>query len=335
MSALPSNVVDFKIPKRPRVKEKEQPPDRRKASVVPIRALSDRKLTEGSLRALLAICSYTNRAGVTWVSQAKIAHDLGISQQAVSKQILKLKEFEYIEVVKKGFRGQSNDTIRVIFDKDIDAETAISIASLVEDSRTPLMREKQDREQEKAREQDFTEEQLAINRERIRNMLTGSTTGNTTTHQARLIGDILMPKQKQLKPVHTQPLEVVNGDNQTAAYATLEVAQPAQKRGTHTQPYTQPSEVVKYEEERVKAFIYKVFNKHSVSSVQPLSNLKLSDAELTSICQTLSERYQAESVAVPASDDQLIFDLLMISTDLLEVNIDSAGQKVPRSHDHA
>lgn len=144
-----------------------------------------------------------------------------------------------------------------------------------------------------------------------------------------------MPKQKQLKPVHTQPLEVVNGDNQTAAYATLEVAQPAQKRGTHTQPYTQPSEVVKYEEERVKAFIYKVFNKHSVSSVQPLSNLKLSDAELTSICQTLSERYQAESVAVPASDDQLIFDLLMISTDLLEVNIDSAGQKVPRSHDHA
>jgi predicted transcriptional regulator len=324
MSALPSNVVDFKIPKRPRVKEKDLPPDRRKASVVPIRALSDRKLTEGSLRALLAICSYTNRAGITWVSQAKIAHDLGISQQAVSKQILKLKEFEYIEVVKKGFKGQSNDTIRVIFDKDIDAETAISIASLVEDSRTPLMREKQDREQEKAREQDFTEEQLAINRERIRNMLTGSTTGNTTTHQARRIGDILMPKQKQLKAVHTQPQEVVNGDNQTA-----------QKRGTHTQPYTQPSEVVKYEEERVKAVIYKVFNKHSVSSVQPLSNLKLSDAELTSICETLSNRYQSEGVAVPASDDQLIYDLLMISTDLLEAGAYTTHSAVPTSHDHA
>ena len=67
------NIVPFTLPKKPRIKEKDAPPDQRKVCIMPIRALTDERLTDGSVRILALVCSYCNRAGITWVSQKRLA----------------------------------------------------------------------------------------------------------------------------------------------------------------------------------------------------------------------------------------------------------------------
>lgn len=138
------NVVSFHIPKPPKLKLKEAPPDQRKVSVLPIKAVFDMRLHHGAVRVLAALCSYCNRAGITWVSQTRIAKDLNITQQAVSKQFKELRECGYLETVRRGFKGERTDTLRVIFGVDIDAETAIAVTSSIEDTRTPQMKREQD-----------------------------------------------------------------------------------------------------------------------------------------------------------------------------------------------
>jgi hypothetical protein len=49
----------------------------------------------------------------------------------------RLRKAGYIEIVRKGFRGSHNNTLRVVYDKDISAEEAAAIASNQEDCRTP------------------------------------------------------------------------------------------------------------------------------------------------------------------------------------------------------
>ena len=66
MSAMADNVVSFEIPKLPKLKLQDAPPDGRKVAVLPIRAGSDRRLHGGTLRTLIVLCSYCNRAGLTW-----------------------------------------------------------------------------------------------------------------------------------------------------------------------------------------------------------------------------------------------------------------------------
>ncbi len=98
MAAVMSDPVTFELPKRkPRVVQKEAAPDLRKVAVLPIRAVFDQKLTHGALQVLAAVCAFANRAGITWVSQTRLAKDLGISQQAVAKQFKQLREAGYLE----------------------------------------------------------------------------------------------------------------------------------------------------------------------------------------------------------------------------------------------
>jgi hypothetical protein len=144
MSALPENIVAFQLPKRPKVREKQAPPDQRTLCVLPFRAVADKQLTDGALRVLAAICSYCNRAGITWVSQAKIAKDLGVTQQAISKHAKLLVSLGYLQIVRKGFRGERSNTIRVIFDPTVDTDTAIAITSAQEDTRPPAMQDTPD-----------------------------------------------------------------------------------------------------------------------------------------------------------------------------------------------
>jgi hypothetical protein len=87
----PAEVIQFDLPKRPKIELKQAPPDRRTVAVVPIRAVFDKQLTHGGLQALAALCAYCNKAGVTWVSQLRLASELGISQQALAKQYRQLK----------------------------------------------------------------------------------------------------------------------------------------------------------------------------------------------------------------------------------------------------
>ena len=138
--------IAFQLPKKPRIKEKDAPPDQRKVAVLPIRAVFDKELTHGALTALAALCAYCNRAGITWVSQTRLASELGITQQAVAKQFKQLKDRGYLQIVKQGFKGQRSATLRVIYDPSITAEDAIAMVSAKEDARPPYMKEEQERQ---------------------------------------------------------------------------------------------------------------------------------------------------------------------------------------------
>ena len=129
----------FRSPKQARVKQ--QPPSRRMYAVVPIRALEDRRLSDGAVRTLAKVCSWANKAGITWVTQQRIAEESGIRRQAVNKHVKQLKDHGYIEVIRRGFKGYSGDTIRVVYDPTISTQDAIAVASRTEDVRPPFLKE--------------------------------------------------------------------------------------------------------------------------------------------------------------------------------------------------
>jgi hypothetical protein len=146
MSAVPDNIVPFALPKKPRIKEKDAPPDQRKVAILPIRALTDERLTDGAFRVLGLLCSYCNRAGITWVSQKRLAEDMKTSRQNITNQVAKLRDAGYVEIIRKGFRGERCNTLRVVFDPSLTAEDAIAMTSNKEDTRPPAIREEQERE---------------------------------------------------------------------------------------------------------------------------------------------------------------------------------------------
>lgn len=138
--------IAFALPKKPKVKEKDPLPDQRKVCVLPFKAVFDDRLTPGALQVLAAVCAYCNRAGITWVSQARLASELKITRQAVTNQLAKLRAAGYVEIMKKGYPGQRCNTLRVIFDQTVDAETAMAITSRYEDNRPPAIKEEQERQ---------------------------------------------------------------------------------------------------------------------------------------------------------------------------------------------
>jgi len=134
---MPDNVLPFELPKKPRLKLQEPLPDQRKIVVLPFKAVFDKDLGAAGVAVLAGLCAFCNRAGITWVSQRRLAGDLGISQPAISRQISKLKKLGYIEVLRKGYAKARNETVRVIFDPEITAEEAIAMVSNKEDARPP------------------------------------------------------------------------------------------------------------------------------------------------------------------------------------------------------
>jgi DNA-binding transcriptional regulator LsrR (DeoR family) len=141
-----SEPIAFALPKKPRIKPKDAPPDQRKVCVLPIRAMTDQRLTDGAFRVLAMVCSYCNRAGITWVSQKRLAEEMQVSRQAITNQIASLRETGYIEIIRKGFRGERSNTLRVVFDPTITAEDAIAMTSNKEDTRPPAIKEEQERQ---------------------------------------------------------------------------------------------------------------------------------------------------------------------------------------------
>lgn len=212
MSAVPENIVPFQLPKKPKIKEQAAPPDQRKIAVIPIRACTDPQLTHGMIKALILICSYMNRSGITWVSQKTLAERLGISQQAISKQLVKLTKAGYLEILKRPVPGEKHTTWRVVFDPTISAEDAISITSSIEDTRPPYMKEQQAMQSE----QPDPEGQRRV---------------------AQLISKALKqpPKKERTMPK--------DGQTRTVKAMHEEIAKTKQKRSQKT-PHTQPPEVV-------------------------------------------------------------------------------------------
>lgn len=102
--------------------------DLRNYCIIPIEAVRDHRLHGTSAFSVLAlICTYTDYLGVTWVSQGKIASELGISRQAVWRQVKKLKEYGYIVEEKALNKWQTTKSLKVVFKnapKDIEEAKA-------------------------------------------------------------------------------------------------------------------------------------------------------------------------------------------------------------------
>ena len=120
--------MDLKLPPKPRIRLKEQPPDQRMITVCPIRVATDRNLTPMQLRALLVYCSYTNKAGVAWVGLERIGKDLGVSTPRAHQLIKALDGKGYIKTLHKGYTGICANTRRVMFDPTLSAADAASIS---------------------------------------------------------------------------------------------------------------------------------------------------------------------------------------------------------------
>lgn len=226
--------VSFTLPKKPRIKEREPMPDQRKFAVIPIRACTDKQMTHGMHKALILICSYMNRGGITWVSQQALAAKLGISQQAISKHLVKLTKAGYLEVVKKAVPGARHTTWRVIFDPTISAEDAVSITSAIEDTRPPYMKEQQAMEADRPDPEGQRRVAQAISKvlkqptKRIKTMPKSGETRTVREMKAAI-------QKAQSKATHAQPPEVVQPQAQVKQSKPVDNsihAQPFDASGT-------------------------------------------------------------------------------------------------------
>jgi DNA-binding IscR family transcriptional regulator len=121
--------VSIALPKKPRIKQKEQQPDQRQFSIVPIRAITDRRLTGMEMRVLMMYCCYTNRSGLTWVGQQRIATHLNVSKMRVSVLTTALVNKGYLKVVYQGFRGERADTRQVIYKAELDLADIVAVTN--------------------------------------------------------------------------------------------------------------------------------------------------------------------------------------------------------------
>jgi DNA-binding transcriptional MocR family regulator len=95
-----------------------RPKDLRNYCIMPIAATIDKRLAkhQAAFRVLARICTYTDNVGVTFVSQERLAADLGISRQAINKQIKLLHDYGYLVYARKRYKGQTTNSIKVVFD---------------------------------------------------------------------------------------------------------------------------------------------------------------------------------------------------------------------------
>jgi hypothetical protein len=122
----------FKLPDKPSIELKEKKPDGRYYSVVPLRAIYDKRLTRGDLINLMTLCSYCSNNGFTFVAYSSMANLRGVSQPYISKGMMKLQKLGYFEIVRKGYTGLRGALKRVIYDEKINHIDQLAI------SNTPL-----------------------------------------------------------------------------------------------------------------------------------------------------------------------------------------------------
>lgn len=208
---LPDNV--FKLPKRrPKIVEKAALPDQRKFAVLPIAAAMDKELHGFSMKVLAVLCSYCNRAGITWVGQQRIADHLGVAKQQVARAMKQLRDRGHIEIVSKGFRGEKANTTRVIFAADITTEDAIAVTSGQEDTRPPEIKKAEVKAMTQPEtEPEFTPEQMAANRQRLREMLGGVAGRDGSYHfnKPQRIGDLMATRKPRPKKASIDNTQVV------------------------------------------------------------------------------------------------------------------------------
>lgn len=121
--------IRIKLPGRPpKVVQKEQQPDQRQFSVVPIRAITDRGLTPMELRTLLVFCSYANRGGITWVGLKRVGEHLNIGVARTATLTSALIKKGYIRVLFKGYAGERAQTRQIIFNNALSLDDIIAVS---------------------------------------------------------------------------------------------------------------------------------------------------------------------------------------------------------------
>ncbi len=128
MSVHNQSMETIKLPKKPRILKKEQAPDMRQFAVVPIRAITDRNLSEMQLRTLLMFCAYSNRGGLTWVGLKKIAEHFGLTMNTAAIHTRQLIKKGYIRVLYHGYKGERAHTRQIVYKEDMKLEDIIAIA---------------------------------------------------------------------------------------------------------------------------------------------------------------------------------------------------------------
>lgn len=118
----------FKIPNKPKIEQKTKAPDRRHFAVIPISVLKY-KLTGGLFRTLVALASYCNKGGFTFVSLSRIGQDLGISQQAVSYHMRKLEKLGIVISYKNYFPSLKGSTRRIVYNDKLSDDDVQAIAN--------------------------------------------------------------------------------------------------------------------------------------------------------------------------------------------------------------
>lgn len=217
--------IGFELPKKPKIEQKEPLPDQRKFAVVPLAALKDYRLSNQAKVVFAVVSSYANRAGITYVSQQHVADDLQIDQSQVSKAMVNLKKYGYVEILGKHAPGIRGKTLRIVFDPNVSAEEAVVIASAntEEDLRPPM----EQAIEQKAIEEDFTPEQIKANKERLMQMVSQAfKKANPEPKRYQPVkGDTLTVKkirqeirEKMLK-AHNQPVD--NSENKGALYEVI------------------------------------------------------------------------------------------------------------------
>lgn len=81
------------------------------------------------MRVLMLYCCYTNRSGLTWVGQQRIATHLGVSKMRVSVLTTALINKGYLKVVYQGFRGERADTRQVIYRDNVPLADIVAVTS--------------------------------------------------------------------------------------------------------------------------------------------------------------------------------------------------------------
>ena len=140
-------MTSFKIPAKPSINKQDKKADARMFSVVPLRAMHDKRLTRGDLIHLIALCSYCSPNGFTFVAHSTIAKLRGCSNANVSRGLKKLEKLGYFEQVRKGYTSMRGSLKRVIYDESLDlteqeARSNISIESLIDKDQENMARAK-------------------------------------------------------------------------------------------------------------------------------------------------------------------------------------------------
>lgn len=199
----------FNVPSPPKIKLKAKPPDQRKIAVMPLRALRDKSLNNQAIRVLGLLCSYANRAGITWVAGTTLAKELNVSKQAISFHMTMLKRAGYVEVIKRGYAGQRTDTVRIIYDPTISATDALSILGNEDEYRSPTML----KEELNKMNQPISNKPIKKSKPITKSNKVKAELDNNKTDAIREIYLRVLKKEKEIKEKDLTGIEMVQASN--------------------------------------------------------------------------------------------------------------------------